>query len=490
MCLHPITITNNANHFNEKTMPLSYTVPCGQCEECMKARRTEWFVRAFYQWQECKANGGMTFFYTLTFDEQNVPKYHGIRCFDRDLIQRFAKRFKMRLLRKFGVKLTYIITSEYGELFQRPHHHALFYIDKPMNCVAFHNELEQAWTYGFIKAGDNFGIVQNSNGILYVVKYVTKDQTFKNKEQQLYNIMYSDWSRRYNEWRRDAKHTYPTTFNQLLAHRNQWCGNPEVAEWYRSFYREYHRRAPFNAHSTGFGACLATDKYMKDPHFMDVSRDVIRIPNGRDYQEVPLPRYLQRKFYYDLAEDDNGKPTRFVLNEKGKAHFIETLDARIEKRTQKMKEIFSARLTDWQLHELQKNSLLRFQTRHDYEYFLENLADVDFRRLAIYSLVYRNRYQMDEKEYDLWNDYKQYLADVFAEVEDITSRPLRSYTKTQIIKLHNNTYNWHEDCEPYEYLFDFYTRTKQLIDAEKNALHQEKETKVRALRDLAKMKLM
>ena len=62
MCYQPITI---------KTPQGYRTVPCGKCLECLRKYQSDWSNRMF---EELKAHDGKAVFFTLTYDDQNVPK--------------------------------------------------------------------------------------------------------------------------------------------------------------------------------------------------------------------------------------------------------------------------------------------------------------------------------------------------------------------------------------------------------------------------------
>jgi len=62
MCYQPITI---------KTPQGYRTVPCGKCLECLRKYQSDWSNRMY---EELKAHNGKAVFFTLTYDEQNVPK--------------------------------------------------------------------------------------------------------------------------------------------------------------------------------------------------------------------------------------------------------------------------------------------------------------------------------------------------------------------------------------------------------------------------------
>ena len=122
MCLSPRYITNRSLHW-DLFQPLKLQVPCGKCEECKRSNRSDWFVRSYYEWQKSQNS---TFFYTLTYNNDNLPKFAGIACFRKKDLQDFLKRLRFRL-DKYNVKLKYLITCEYGELRNRSHYHALFF---------------------------------------------------------------------------------------------------------------------------------------------------------------------------------------------------------------------------------------------------------------------------------------------------------------------------------------------------------------------------
>lgn len=62
MCYQPITI---------KTPQGYRQVPCGKCLECLRKYQSDWSNRMY---EELKAHNGKAVFFTLTYDENNVPK--------------------------------------------------------------------------------------------------------------------------------------------------------------------------------------------------------------------------------------------------------------------------------------------------------------------------------------------------------------------------------------------------------------------------------
>lgn len=62
MCYQPITI---------KTPQGYRTVPCGHCLECLRKYQSDWSNRMY---EELKSHNGKAVFFTLTYDDNNVPK--------------------------------------------------------------------------------------------------------------------------------------------------------------------------------------------------------------------------------------------------------------------------------------------------------------------------------------------------------------------------------------------------------------------------------
>lgn len=141
MCTSPIP------HFVSSTKKIglkhSILVPCGKCDECLKAYQNQWYVRML---EELKKMGKSTFV-TLTYDEANVPFYIyddiedlpsefvdaanqvGIkkRTVCKKDVQDWLKRCRLQYERKKMKKMTFFMTAEYGPKTQRPHYHGILF---------------------------------------------------------------------------------------------------------------------------------------------------------------------------------------------------------------------------------------------------------------------------------------------------------------------------------------------------------------------------
>lgn len=106
---------------------LKYTaVPCGKCEDCLKARARGWAFRIL---KECELYEN-NFFITFTYDDLHVP-YSDKLCqtLIKDEISKFNKALKTYLKRK-GLEsgFRFYGVGEYGSNTFRPHRSLSCYI--------------------------------------------------------------------------------------------------------------------------------------------------------------------------------------------------------------------------------------------------------------------------------------------------------------------------------------------------------------------------
>lgn len=181
MCVRPLKILSRKADKLPVFDELSYTVPCGHCEECKKVKRNQWFVRLYYQYKECIDKGGFALFLTLTFNNKNLPRCNGHACFGVENYQKFFKRFRSKLSRKYPnidwkSNLKYALFEEYGGKTHRPHAHTIVYCLVPFPRWIFRTLLKNEWNCGYTKFGKrNYGFVDSIGGLKYCAKYVCKD---------------------------------------------------------------------------------------------------------------------------------------------------------------------------------------------------------------------------------------------------------------------------------------------------------------------------
>lgn len=408
MCISPKRILNRSLHF-DLGKPLFMEVPCGKCEECRKTARNDWFVRCFYQWQNSK----MSFFYTCTYNNDNIPRLGNHLCFSKEHCQKFIKRLRGRL-EKLGLKLRYMICCEYGEKYGRPHYHVIFFIDGgTIHPFRFYKLVEESWTYGFVKYGDNMGIIDSHRGIQYVTKYITKDIAYMRDEgRKVCSYLFHEYlDRLYLNQRLgeipvcynlnvdiDEYRYYVTRIDKEKIKDLEVECKP-MYDFLLEVRRAFRDATPFHLQSSKLGIGfldVATDyeKYSETVHL--VTSDGLSIP-------YKLPRYFKRKFWYDVIENErNGKCDKFVLSEAGKKHLLDTLNDKIAYR----EKIYNDVLLNPDILDKDALNLINSQPKvgfsciQDLRFFVRNF-DVDVHQMAIYSAVFRDRicpFRFDEIE--------------------------------------------------------------------------------------------
>lgn len=124
-------------------------IPCGQCGECRLAYRRSWALRCMHEAQATTDN----YFLTLTYDDLHVPisdtmdvesgefelstRKSDFQSFMKNLRRHFDYHYSLQDVRFYAC-------AEYGELFDRPHYHAIIYnLPLPDKTIVDHNELGQ-----------------------------------------------------------------------------------------------------------------------------------------------------------------------------------------------------------------------------------------------------------------------------------------------------------------------------------------------------------
>lgn len=177
-CFYPIDAWQSSNGdvvFHEKArfdIVKRLQLPCGRCTGCRLERSRQWAMRIMHESQMHDDNC----FVTLTFNDENLPKY-GL---DHSIFQRFMKRLRKSLEPK---KIRFYMCGEYGEQFGRPHFHfCLFGHDfkdkKPFQKspsgfqIYVSKQLDDLWGFGYTSIGD-----LTFESAAYVARYVMKKVT-------------------------------------------------------------------------------------------------------------------------------------------------------------------------------------------------------------------------------------------------------------------------------------------------------------------------
>lgn len=260
MCYSPLKIANNTRYFSTRHDKLFNLVPCGHCGECMQRKQNDWIVRSYYEWKQAQSSGGFALFVTMTYNNDYLPtitiKGDTVPGFYKPDVQKYHDALKKRIKRKYGkdTLFRFITTSEYGGVTHRPHYHSLLIVHKAISPFWLRKQISDLWSYGFVKFGNNFGIVDGLSGIKYVAKYICKDLDF-----------YDD---RLND-------------NIKVV--------PDIV------YSVKSRYAPFHLQSKGFGECI---NYLLDPELLVLGK--VYLPHQNGYKLYHLPLYNERKLFYTL----------------------------------------------------------------------------------------------------------------------------------------------------------------------------------------------
>lgn len=480
MCTSPIRIVNNTLHYNRDYHPYYYIVPCCQCEECRKSKRSEWFVRCFYHWKETMSKGGCSYFGTLTFDDDHLPFYEvygaKVKCFDKKIVQDFIKRFRDHLKRHYGLEMSYLIVSEFGELYHRPHHHFQFNFSGKISSFDLYALLKETWKQGFVHLGKNGGLLNSPAGILYTTKYITKDSAFEEFDDLIFHAVFVKYRDIYDAFVSENSLDAPI-WDKVCKNPYQHQEQPYY-EIYLDFMREYHRHTPFNVHSNKLGYDIINK--LSSAELRD---DCVLMPQNGEFVEVPLPRYIKRHLYFDRVPNErDGKRNKFVINQRGRDHLLDTLEKKIMDKGATFYSFFSThQVTDVEIPErlrhiytsaTELNGLLR--------YYAQN---VDFKRMAIYSVIYRYR-PYNCCPFDPFNNYTKYVRMVNCLLENKKDIPLSFYSHEDRDKFIKSLSNYANVFQPYEVLCDLYdslscTRKKSTSSFQKN-----KETLQRKTRDV------
>lgn len=489
MCLQPKYITNRTLHFN-LFQPLKISVPCGKCEECKSQIRNEWFTRCYFEWQRHRLS---TFFYTLTYNNEHVPMFEGFTCFRKKDLQDFLKRLRFYLY-KMGISLKYMITCEYGEKFNRSHYHALFFLSKELNPYIFYHIVEKCWQNGFVKYGDNAGLVNSANGIQYVTKYVTKDfMHLRNVLKPLATLVFSRYYRLFH-YVCKRRGSYPPcsfVFNDDCSFSRKIFGNCSdydlefLQKFLTKMRREVNRFIPFHIQSTKLGSNII-DRCDKD-----LERCFVLCPNGKA-TPAPLPRYIKRMLWYDVVESETtGKNSRFVLNDEGKKHLLKKISISVQNDVDEYSSVLMnmSSCPEDVINYFGKLDLsFGFKHVRDLVFYAQHF-DLDLEVLSIYKNVFRGRLNM----YNITSLTSQYVKDSYMDILEyslyaIPNMDFGIISKDSKLVANLSTMLWNLD--PF---FQVYEEALQILDAVKiyrstlacNA-KLEQDEKSRKLRELIK----
>lgn len=175
------------NCTNPKQLKNGKIIPCGNCLICNLKRSAEIAMRASH---ELITQKGKAQFITLTYDNKNLNRegHRGAKIartkhgdVGGNLNYRDCQLFFKRLRKMYrNKKIKYIICGEYGDLYNRPHYHAIIY---GLEYEEISKNLNKIWGLGRTDISD---IEVSQHAIDYVTGYVNKKRMSKTNKIENY----------------------------------------------------------------------------------------------------------------------------------------------------------------------------------------------------------------------------------------------------------------------------------------------------------------
>lgn len=179
-CFRPFFKEDVVDH-NGRPVP----IPCRTCECCRADVTAQWKDRCKYEFSKY----GVGAFVTFTYDDDhlyiadgfkrpslNYEHFHKFIDSIRHRMKKPTKKMKKSLIRSVP-DFKYLAVGEYGDRFERPHHHCLFFGLDFSECKDF---LRASWKYGAIEVDPI-----KPGAFTYVIKYIQK-QVFGQLRDELY----------------------------------------------------------------------------------------------------------------------------------------------------------------------------------------------------------------------------------------------------------------------------------------------------------------
>lgn len=246
----PLTFVNNTNYFRPEKDRTHIRISSPASYQSRRIKIEGYETRLYWEYKYCEDNGGQTFFFTLTYCDEKIPKYMGQNVFDyNDLVYLLNGAFKKHLLRKYGTLFKYFVGAELGDgkgvrgINNNPHYHILFFLRpcnderypyKKIESKQFRHLLRHYWQgfdedivrkdyrdskFGIVKEG-KYGIRVNSfRALTYCAKYVTKDVHLKQHERHVIACLYDKYRQIFNIYNLGVlQWFYYRTYNSRLLY--------------------------------------------------------------------------------------------------------------------------------------------------------------------------------------------------------------------------------------------------------------------------------
>lgn len=191
MCNNPVPFANiqaktyqkYQKYGNVQSYMDGIKIPCGNCLGCRLDKLALWSARCNYE--QIK---GSNAFLTFTYDDFHLPYNDGslFPTLRQEDLHKFIDniRHKIRALpvlpEHCRKDFSFFASGEYGDIFQRPHYHVLFFGLDFLECRKF---FESSWKKGMVKC-----LPLMRGGVRYVVDYFTKNLVTGELAEQKYDL--------------------------------------------------------------------------------------------------------------------------------------------------------------------------------------------------------------------------------------------------------------------------------------------------------------
>lgn len=357
MCLNPIHIKNpklKTGTYDKNRDFLFLDVPCGKCWQCQQTKINEWIFRNYSEYIHTKYNHGITFYYTLTYNDDSINRHGSVFFFSPEKIGKFTRNLHNKL-KRYDYTIKYYIVSELGDKTFRPHHHALFYLtpisSRRISPQVFDKVLSDTWKYGFIKCGDNHGIVNSSHALSYCCKYLLKDSSRKRYTSTI------------------QIESYQSLAKYITRH---------LGTCYRV--------------SSGLGKSL-----LKSLTIKDFDKGYKDYPIDGHFKRLYIPEYYKRKVLKDSYVNDNGNIS-YKLNELG----ISLLKNQFEKFKSSLNDTIALVNSAFNTHYSYEH-IFDCLVRHGMPKSLMHLDDYSLYRIKKLTSIHRptiKQYDINQKDID------------------------------------------------------------------------------------------
>lgn len=479
-------------------------VKCGKCTQCLKNKENEYVARALAEFKKAKDNNGYSYWDTLTYNNNNVPKYLGLLCFSPRHVQLFRKsllanitRFTRPYYKKRKKEKSILIENKYKSLRKeqlkvlrsqfKNIKNNLAYEEKKKSLDLYFKELikeekRKAWKIlkDYYMPFHDHSMV-SKNLVTYIVSEFGKDTHRPHYHVMLFcsipnlspymlrHFMEKSWPHGFLDRTKTLKKRLITDtggaiqyvskylvkddyFSKILSnkiHRAYSFYGHRIASklWSKDKIR---RISNFHRQSRGFGLSLITQQ--KKEHLY---HGFVQIPDKKHkFKNVKLPQYIERKLFYTTEKTNEGK-IRWILNGLGIHRKIDLANEKITSASLDLESFFHA-LPQYKSDLVPNPSYFKSVI----DRFMNGRS---FRSLAEYMLIYKGK--MIHDSINVLPDVEEFLLDSLL-VKD--GRPLfenhiveNSFLTQTRKKVHNNNFVYNSKTG--QAVYEFYDKPIKYI---------------------------